>query len=121
MNAVIELILSALIIAGGLLVLLGSYGLVKLPDFYARLHAPTKATTLGMGCLLLASLVMSSLNKGSVSVHELLITLFLFITAPIAAHMLAKTALHLEIGVSSTTRNPELRHKARERLAPESE
>ena len=121
MSTTVELILSALIIAGAVLVLLGSYGLLKLPDFYTRLHAPTKATTLGMGCLLIASLFMSTLAKGTLSVHELLITLFLFITAPIAAHMLAKAALHLDIGVSKNTRNPELLAKARERMNPDTE
>jgi len=114
----IELLLSALILFGAALVLIGSIGLVKLPDFFTRLHAPTKATTLGMGSLLIASLIFTSYVTGDLHVQQLLITLFLFITAPIAAHMLAKTALHLRIPVLERTANADLQHQARERQAP---
>lgn len=117
--SLLELLLSALIIFGAALVLIGSIGLVKLPDFFTRLHAPTKATTLGMGSLLIASLIFTSYVTGDLSVQQLLITLFLFITAPIAAHMLAKTALHLRIQAVERTANPELQKAARERTAPQ--
>ncbi|ASP37454.1 Na+/H+ antiporter subunit G [Bacterioplanes sanyensis] len=93
----IEILVSALLIIGGIFVLIGSIGLVKLPDFFTRLHAPTKATTLGIGSVLLASMVVHTLHEGSVSIHELVISLFLFITAPISAHMLAKAALHRQV------------------------
>ena len=115
----LELLLSALIVFGAALVLIGSIGLVKLPDFFTRLHAPTKATTLGMGSLLIASLIFTSYVTGDLHVQQLLITLFLFITAPIAAHMLAKTALHLRIQTVERTANPELQKAARERTAPQ--
>ncbi|MDF2180961.1 Na+/H+ antiporter subunit G [Neptuniibacter sp. CAU 1671] len=105
MNGILEIILSVLVLIGALLVLLGSIGLVKLPDFYTRLHAPTKATTLGLGCLLIASMIIHTAANGSLSVHELLITVFLFITAPITAHMLAKSALHLELDIAKGTTN----------------
>lgn len=62
-----------------------------------RLHGPTKATTLGVGCLLIASSVFFSSLDNGISLHEVLITLFLFITAPISAHLLAKAALHLDL------------------------
>ena len=115
----LELLLSGLLVFGAALVLVGSIGLVKLPDFYTRLHAPTKATTLGMGSLLIASLIFTSYATGNLHVQQLLITLFLFITAPIAAHMLAKTALHLRIPSVERTIHPELQEQARQRLAPE--
>lgn len=117
----LELLLAALIVFGAALVLIGSIGLIKLPDFYTRLHAPTKATTLGMGSLLIASLIFTSYVDGALTVQQLLITLFLFITAPIAAHMLAKTALHLEIKALERTNNLELQQRARERQAPNPE
>lgn len=118
MNPVIEAILSLLIVSGAVLVLIGSYGLLKLPDFYTRLHAPTKATTLGMGCILIASLTMNTIDKGHLSIHELLITIFLIISAPIAAHMLAKAALHIEIPSHPTTQNQELQERAKYRTTP---
>ena len=91
---ILETILSLLIIAGSAFVLIGSVGLVRLPDFFTRLHAPTKATTLGLGCMLLASIGWFS-RDGSLSLHEVLITLFVFLSAPISAHLLAKAAFHL--------------------------
>lgn len=97
MNTVLELLLSALIVGGALFTFIGSLGLVRLPDFYTRLHAPTKATTLGVGCLLLASSLFFSLTSESISLHEILVTLFLFITAPVSAHLLAKAALHRKL------------------------
>ncbi|HSG02482.1 MAG TPA: Na+/H+ antiporter subunit G [Marinobacterium sp.] len=118
MPFVLELLLSVLILFGAALVLIGSIGLVKLPDFYTRLHAPTKATTLGMGSLLIASLIFTSYVEGALTVQQLLITLFLFITAPIAAHMLAKTALHLNISAHHRTANIELQDSARNRQVP---
>ncbi|MFT5448601.1 MAG: multicomponent K+:H+ antiporter subunit G [Gammaproteobacteria bacterium] len=89
----IEYILSMLVLLGAFFVLVGSFGLVRLPDFFTRLHAPTKATTLGLGCLLLASIGWFSRN-GQLSLHEVLITLFLFLSAPVSAHLLAKAAFH---------------------------
>ncbi|MCG6204642.1 Na+/H+ antiporter subunit G [Rhodopseudomonas sp. HC1] len=86
-----EVLVSALILIGALFLFVGSFGLVKLPDIMQRLHAPTKSTTLGIGSLLIASLLYFALIRGDVSLHELLITLFLFLTAPITAHMISKS------------------------------
>ncbi len=94
MSPITETVLSLLVLAGGAFTLIGSLGLVRLKDFYTRLHGPTKATTLGVGSLLAASSLFFSLTDEGVSLHEILVTLFLFITAPISAHLLAKVALH---------------------------
>ncbi|WP_299202417.1 Na+/H+ antiporter subunit G [uncultured Amphritea sp.] len=114
----IELVVSVFLVAGGIFVLIGSIGLAKLPDFYTRLHGPTKATTLGMGCLLIASMILATYQQGYLSVHELLITLFLLITAPVTAHMLAKTAMHHELEILDRTSGKELSKRARERMNP---
>lgn len=89
-----ELLVAALILAGSFFLLVGSYGLAKLPSLVQRLHAPTKATTLGVGGLLLASIAYFGGVLGELSLHELLITIFLFLTAPITAHMIAKAHFH---------------------------
>lgn len=94
------------LLLGGSFVLIGSIGLARMPDFFMRLHGPTKATTLGMGGILLGSIFFFSLT-GEVSVHELLITIFLLITAPISAHMLIKTALHHKLAAIEKTRGME--------------
>lgn len=91
----LDLLLAFLILAGAAFTFIGSLGLARLRDFYTRLHGPTKATTLGVGSLLIASSVYFSTHGEGVSLHEVLVTLFLFITAPVSAHLLAKAALHL--------------------------
>lgn len=93
----IDMLLSLLILTGALFTFIGSLGLFRLRDFYTRLHGPTKATTLGVGCLLIASAVYFSVRDEGISLHEVLVTLFLFITAPVSAHLLAKAALHLKL------------------------
>ena len=99
----IEWLVALLAVAGSLFVLMGSVALVKLPDFYTRLHGPTKATTLGLGALVLSSMAYFNFVKGELSLQQLLIALFLFITAPITAHMLIKAALHLKLKTSTQT------------------
>jgi multicomponent K+:H+ antiporter subunit G len=89
-----EIAISLFVVIAGIFGLVGSYGLMKLPDSITRLHAPTKATTLGVGGVLIASMLDSMASHGIVSFHELLITLFLFLTAPVTAHFIAKVHLH---------------------------
>ncbi len=101
-----EWILSALIIIGAFFTLVGSIGLYKLPDFFMRLHGPTKATTLGVGALLIASALYFSFKTDDISLHEVLITVFLFITAPVSAHLMAKAAIHIKTKQVDRTQNP---------------
>lgn len=91
---VVEWIVAVLILVGSVFALIGSIGLWKLPDFFMRLHGPTKATTLGVGALVIGSLIYFSTQGAGLSMHELLITIFLFMTAPVSANMLAKAAMH---------------------------
>lgn len=95
MNPIVEFLLAFLVLAGAVFTFIGSLGLVRFRNFYMRLHGPTKATTLGVGCLLVASSLFFSVTGDAPSFHEILVTLFLVITAPISAHLMAKAALHL--------------------------
>lgn len=96
MPFVLELFISLLIVIGAVFIVVGSLGLIKLPDLMTRLHAPTKATTLGVGGALIASMLYFFGADGSLSIHEVLITAFLFLTAPVTAHFIAKAHLHLQ-------------------------
>lgn len=89
---VIELSVTFLLLTGSFFLLVGSFGLAKLPSLIQRLHAPTKSTTLGVGGLLVASMIYAA-SQDRFSIHELLITFFLFISAPVTAYMLAKARL----------------------------
>ncbi len=95
MTALLEYLIVFLLLAGGAFSLVGSYGLAKLSDFYKRLHGPSKATTLGVGGVLLASLLLHALRGDESNGRELLITLFLFLTAPVSAYTLGRAALAL--------------------------
>jgi multicomponent K+:H+ antiporter subunit G len=81
-----------LLVCGGLLTLTGSLGLLRLNHFYARIHAPTMGSTLGTGCVLVASMLTSSAIAGRPVIHELLITLFILITSPVTAILLMRAA-----------------------------
>lgn len=91
-----QALIAAMLVVGGVFTLVGVVGMLRFPDFYMRMHAPTKATTLGVGGLLVASMAFNW-SRGSYLPHELLITLFLFVTAPVSANLLAKAAMHLRV------------------------
>ena len=86
-----EAAVAALILFGAFFLFVGSLGLAKLPDMMRRLPGPSKSTTLGIGSLLIASMLYFVVISGHLSFHELLITIFLFLTAPVTAHMVAKS------------------------------
>lgn len=90
----IQAVVALMLVVGGVFALVGAIGMLRFPDFYMRLHAPTKATTLGVGGVLVASMA-AGWAQGGYGLHELLITLFLFVTAPVSANLMAKAALHL--------------------------
>jgi multicomponent K+:H+ antiporter subunit G len=86
-----EALVSLVLLVGAFFLFVGSLGLAKLPDLMRRLHAPTKATTLGIGAILGASMLFFVLFEGDPSIHEMLIAVFLVLTAPVTAQMVAKS------------------------------
>lgn len=92
-----EILIALCLIIGGVFGIVGSFGLLKLDDMMQRLHAPTKATTLGVGGVLVASMLYFLLIEGKLSFHELMITVFLFLTAPVIAHFIAQTYMRLAV------------------------
>jgi multicomponent K+:H+ antiporter subunit G len=97
----VEALASVLLVVGGFFALVGTLGLVRLRDFVMRLHGPTKVSTLGIGMLLIASMLLVIFGEGRFGIHELLITLFLFLTAPISAHLLVRAALKIDPSLRS--------------------
>ena len=83
-----------LLVIGGLLTLIGSVGLLRLPDFFARMHGPSMGNTLGVGCVLIASMLSSSALAGRPVIHELLITLFIVMSSPVTSMMLMSAAVY---------------------------
>ncbi len=81
-----------LLILGGLASLIGACGMLRLRDFYERMHPPTMGATLGAGCILLSSMLVSMAMLGRPIVHELVIVALLVITAPVSAITLMRAA-----------------------------
>jgi multicomponent K+:H+ antiporter subunit G len=106
MTETMEILIAAAIVIGGTFILVGSLGLLKLPDLMSRLHGPSKATTLGVGGCLVASMLHFWTVKGYLSIQEPLITLFLFITAPVTAHFIAKAHMHTHQDLQSQLPSP---------------
>ncbi len=98
MSWIVELLIAFHLVVGGIFIVVGSFGLLKLPNLMSRLHGPSKATTLGVGGCLVASMLYFGVGQGPLSIQELLITFFLFITAPVTAHFVAKAHLHTTEG-----------------------
>jgi multicomponent K+:H+ antiporter subunit G len=96
LHPILEAAIALLLVIGGSFSLVGAIGLARFRDFFMRLHAPTKASTLGVGGMLVASMLWHW-GHGQWALRELLITLFLFVTAPISANLLAQAALHLRL------------------------
>ena len=86
---------AALLVAGAAFALVGAWGLAKLRDFMKRLHGPTKASTLGIGLSLIASMAWFAWQGGFTG-REFLVTLFVFLTAPVSAHLMVKAAMRSE-------------------------
>lgn len=83
-----------LVVAGSALALLGSVGLLRLRTFYERVHAPTLGSTLGIGCVLVASMLCFSVLETRLVLHEILIAVFVTVTTPVSLMLLANAALY---------------------------
>lgn len=94
MSGLAENLIAVLLMIGGVFALIGSFGLLKLRDAMQRLHSPTKATTVGVGSTLIASALDLYWSKGLIGWQEVLVAVFLFITAPMTALYLSKVHLH---------------------------
>ncbi|MBK3734462.1 multisubunit potassium/proton antiporter PhaG subunit [Azospirillum brasilense] len=83
-----------LLLLGASLALIGSIGFVRLRSFYERVHAPTLGTTMGIGSVLLASMLCFTVLQSRLVLHEILIAIFMVVTTPITLMLLARAALY---------------------------
>jgi multicomponent Na+:H+ antiporter subunit G len=111
-----EQISAVLLVVGACFMLLAGLGLLRLPDLFMRLQAATKASTLGVGCLLLG--VAVHFQDLAVTARAVLIVAFFFLTAPVGAHVIARAAYAVGVPLWKGTITDELRHRRRETKAP---
>lgn len=104
-----EWILTALMITGAAFLLLASIGIIRMPDLYSRIQAATKAATLGVGCIILA-MAIHFVDLG-ITVRALLVIAFLFMTQPVAAHVIGRAAYFVGVPLWENTIMDELRGK----------
>jgi multicomponent Na+:H+ antiporter subunit G len=102
-----DLLTAGLVLVGGAFVLLAGVGVVRLPDLFTRMQAATKGATLGAGCLLLA--VAAHFRTTDVAARAVLVVLFVFLTAPVAAHLIARAAYAVGVPLWEGTLRDELR------------
>ncbi len=99
-----EILAGLLALAGSLFFLVSAIGLLRLPDFFCRLHAPTKAATLGVMLLGLSAVVGSLAKDDLLWLEELAILAFLFLTIPVSSQVLARAARRRGVGQTAKTR-----------------
>ncbi len=92
MSLILDLLSWALLLAGSFFVFTGAVGLLRLPNFFTRMHGAGVTDTLGAGLMLMGMLFQS--GAWIVAAKLILIFLFMLITGPTATHALAKAALH---------------------------
>jgi len=88
------LLTALLVLVGAAVTLIGTLGLLRLGSFYARVHAPTLGTSLGMGSILVGSALYFSVFEARPVVHEILIAVFVMLTTPVTLMLLVRAALY---------------------------
>lgn len=93
----LAILVTIFLVCGGVIVFIGGLGLLRLPNFYQRIHAPAIAITLGAGSILIASMLYFSGVESRPVIHELLITVFIFLTAPITSMLIMRAAVYRDL------------------------
>ena len=103
-------IVATFIVVGAMFTLIGSLGLVRLQNFYQRVHAPTLGTTLGTFCIAAASIVYFSVTGGRLVIHEVLIVVLVTVTTPVSLMILVRAALLRESSEKKENDPGQIRH-----------
>ena len=90
----VAVLVALLVVLGAALALIGSIGLLRLKTFYERIHPPTMGTTLGLGLTLIASMLLFSSLESRPVLHEIVLAVFMVVTAPVTFMLLVRAALH---------------------------
>jgi len=111
-----EQLSAVLLVVGAFFMLLAGLGVLRLPDLFMRLQAATKASTLGVGCMLLAAAI--HFQDLAVTTRAVLIIAFFFLTAPVGAHMIARAGYGVGVPLWEGTIMDELRDQSRAERQP---
>ena len=104
-----EIIAAILILIGTLFSFLSAVGLIRLPDVYTRSHAASKSTTLGVLCTLVGTLLYFLITDGYFSIRLLLGIFFVFLTAPVSAHVICRSAYRSKVKLTENSVQDDLK------------
>jgi multicomponent K+:H+ antiporter subunit G len=93
-SPVVAALVAVLVVLGAALALLGSFGLLRLPTFYQRVHPPTMGTTLGVAFTVAASILLLSAIESRLSLEAILVAVFAIVTTPVTFMLLMRAAVH---------------------------
>ncbi|PRB84678.1 cation:proton antiporter [Pseudomonas sp. MYb185] len=97
LSAWLAIPIALLLILGGVITFIGALGLLRLPNFYQRIHGPAVFITVGTGCFLIASMLYFSGTEERPVMHELLITAFVLLTAPVVSMMVMRAGVYRDL------------------------
>ncbi len=119
MTAIGELLAALLIVLGSIVCFLSAVGALRFPDIYARCHAASKSSALGVLCVLSGAFCYFALAHSLISIRLLLGIFFVFLTAPVAAHMVCKAAYRSGVKLSGENPQDDLKAVLARELAAE--
>jgi multicomponent K+:H+ antiporter subunit G len=102
-----EILTAVFAVVGAAFAAIGSFGLVRLPTFFSRIHAPTLGATVGVCCTTIATILYFSVQGGNLFLHASLIALFVALTAPVTTIFLMRAALFRERQKGSDVPSPD--------------
>lgn len=93
-NGIVDILIAFFILIGAFLSLVAAFGVIRLPDVYTRNHAASKAATLGVMCVLFGTFLYFHYLEGHFNSRLILAIVFLFMTSPVAGHLISRAAYH---------------------------
>ena len=117
---VIEAIVAIFILIGTFFSFLSAIGLIRLPDVYTRSHAASKSTTLGVLCTLFGTFLYFLVSDSYISIRLILGIFFVFLTAPVSAHMICRSAYRSNVKLADVSVQDDLKEYIRQNTAAES-
>lgn len=108
-SEILEFIVALIILFGGILSVLSAIGMIRFPDIYTRAHAATKTTTVAVLITLIGVFLYFWITEGFVSIRLILGIVFVFITAPVAGHLILRAAYRAKVKMTDATIEDELK------------
>ncbi|MBP2240474.1 multicomponent Na+:H+ antiporter subunit G [Cytobacillus eiseniae] len=111
MIEIIRILIVLFILIGGFLSLVAAFGVLRLPDVYTRNHAASKAATLGVLSVLLGTFLYFYVEEGHFNSRVILGIVFIFVTSPVAGHLISRAAYNSGVKLWSNSVQDDLKRK----------